>query len=1038
MKSSAIPVLVGLTSLALTTNLSAQEPSPVDQEPATVAELGPHHRVWQRVEWVPDGAGGALALTNSITELAVGIGRWDDAAKTYVPAKAEFELTQSGHFIARYTQHQVILAPDLTEAGAVDLLTPDQQRLTSTLLGLALLDTASGKSAMIAELQHCRPEWISPTEVVYRDALDDIGADVVYRIGLDRFVQDLLLTSQIPPELLGELGFNPKTTRVLVMTEFFEAPEPDVTPWTRQSLEGRELGDTDLGFGVMSMGPGAAFPAEGEMPETAAPVGKSWIKLDGRQFLIETVEYMDLVPLLEKLPMPGQAAVEAIRTKVQRTARVGSPGAGAVREAHAVPRALPAKLVRQAKTGEPVIRGRHIEVDEATLVAFTRSGRTSLAGIRPRTGVLVDYALQISTAQTDYTFAGDKTYYISASVPLTGVTAFESGTVIKFAPTNNARLTVKGPITWQGSPYRPAILTARDDASVGDAVSGAGTLSGYYAAVALEIDRATNTTPAILQNFRISHAQTAVSISGRPGHVFSHGQLVHCQRGFSSTNAEFSLRNMLFDNVLTNLTGTSSTGRCEHVTANTATHFNYNSACAYLYLTNSLLAGVTNVGTVTTSVGSVTLASASGVFQTMGKGNNYLAAGSPYRNYSTASTNLNASLAKALKLLTTYPPIELTSDFTVSTVLVPQAERDASANDLGFHHECLDYVWTGRNLTNATLVLTNGVAVGVYGTTGLRLLNGAVLLSEGRPDRLNRLVRYQAVQEQSGVWGTTGSTMSVLSVPSNPATLPEVRLRFTDIALLANTDAKRRICDWGYDYELGTLAMTDCLTRGGTLSCSYDQEGDGRVMTVALTNSLFQRVNFILEQETASPRLSLLVWNCLFKSGTLEIDNYTPGTYSVYDTAFDSVALYATGVANGNNGYINTTAMSGGASNIVLAAFTYAEGPLGSFYQSTTNFYDAGSRTPSAAGLFHHTVKTTANSKEGTDAVQTVDIGFHYVGTDANGIPLDTDGDGLPDYFEDRNGSGGNPDSGETHWQSASDLGLKVWITKPKAGGNLP
>ena len=65
-----------------------------------------------------------------------------------------------------------------------------------------------------------------------------------------------------------------------------------------------------------------------------------------------------------------------------------------------------------------------------------------------------------------------------------------------------------------------------------------------------------------------------------------------------------------------------------------------------------------------------------------------------------------------------------------------------------------------------------------------------------------------------------------------------------------------------------------------------------------------------------------------------------------------------------------------------------------------------------------------------------VDIGFHYVAV-TNNVPIDTDGDGLPDYLEDRNGNG-TVDSGETDWQSATDLGLKVWITEPKSNSNIP
>jgi hypothetical protein len=42
-----------------------------------------------------------------------------------------------------------------------------------------------------------------------------------------------------------------------------------------------------------------------------------------------------------------------------------------------------------------------------------------------------------------------------------------------------------------------------------------------------------------------------------------------------------------------------------------------------------------------------------------------------------------------------------------------------------------------------------------------------------------------------------------------------------------------------------------------------------------------------------------------------------------------------------------------------------------------------------------------------------VDLGFHYLALNASGAPLDSDGDGLPDYAEDSNGNG-QFDQGET------------------------
>jgi hypothetical protein len=69
-----------------------------------------------------------------------------------------------------------------------------------------------------------------------------------------------------------------------------------------------------------------------------------------------------------------------------------------------------------------------------------------------------------------------------------------------------------------------------------------------------------------------------------------------------------------------------------------------------------------------------------------------------------------------------------------------------------------------------------------------------------------------------------------------------------------------------------------------------------------------------------------------------------------------------------------------------------------------------------------------------------VDIGFHYVAVDsATGLPLDTDGDGLPDSSEDRDGDGqGLTDSGESDWQSAVDLGLRVWLLRPSGHSPAP
>src|SRR5439155_20553807 len=161
-----------------------------------------------------------------------------------------------------------------------------------------------------------------------------------------------------------------------------------------------------------------------------------------------------------------------------------------------------------------------------------------LAGIRPsrigrKRGFLIDYQT-LNTGQTNYVLKGDMTYFISGNVSLFGTnTTFEGGTVLKY--TNNVTLTVSTPITWQGSAYRPVILTARDDPSVGESIAPSNALSGYYATTALYFDANAAGATATLPNLRVANAQTAIGINGRAGHVISHAQLVTCQKGFAVT-----------------------------------------------------------------------------------------------------------------------------------------------------------------------------------------------------------------------------------------------------------------------------------------------------------------------------------------------------------------------------------------------------------------------------------------------------------------------------------------------------------------------
>src|SRR5208282_6501839 len=102
------------------------------------------------------------------------------------------------------------------------------------------------------------------------------------------------------------------------ITEFFNTDDPAQTPGPVNTSDG--LSDPILTFGTMKMVHGRAFSIGGSgsnfaqnnqsrLPPVATgrtPTYKSWLKLDGRTFLIEEVPYPRLAPQLEQLPVTGR------------------------------------------------------------------------------------------------------------------------------------------------------------------------------------------------------------------------------------------------------------------------------------------------------------------------------------------------------------------------------------------------------------------------------------------------------------------------------------------------------------------------------------------------------------------------------------------------------------------------------------------------------------------------------------------------------------------------------------------------------------
>jgi hypothetical protein len=120
-----------------------------------------------------------------------------------------------------------------------------------------------------------------------------------------------------------------------------------------------------------------------------------------------------------------------------------------------------------------------------------------------------------------------------------------------------------------------------------------------------------------------------------------------------------------------------------------------------------------------------------------------------------------------------------------------------------------------------------------------------------------------------------------------------------------------------------------------------------------------------------------------------------------------------------------------GANDLLVTTFNWQTNCLGSYYlPSSSPLVDAGSvANAGSVGLYHFTTQTN-QTKEGTSRL---DVGYHYVAVNGSGQPVDTDGDGFGDYFEDLDGDG-NADSGEMSWLQynsgnglSSGAGLEVF-----------
>jgi hypothetical protein len=950
----------------------------------TVKSRAANSRVWEVTPHEQSPAG-EITRPHYFTELATGM-HYKNAQGDWTESKEYIEAYATGA-IARQGQYQVIFANNLNSAGSIDMQTPDGKRLRSNILGLGYYDSSTGQSVLIAQIQDSQGELTADNVVLYPNAFEGVKADVRYTYKKGSFEQDIILREQPPtPE---SLGLNSSTTVIQVMTEFLNPPQETIK---EPVIKNGTQSDQSISWGAMRIGHGKAFDlGDDQSQRSKVQVIKEYVTSEGRKIL------------LEKVPLPN---INASISKLPKQASIKS------------------KL--------PMTAFKTLQLPKAPLAQTEQRPMKIAAAAPSKHGYVLDFVV-LNTDTNNFTFQCDTTYFVTAEVNLTGTTTFEGGTVIKCDPSAWIDVDAYGTIVCKTSPYRPAVFTSINDDNVGDPGwwSGDPYYTGSPAQGDIGIFLSLSCGNPILKNMRFCYATKAILVNSGYGTIdLWDCQFMQAYYCVWATDVSVGLHNILINEVMSDYPiAMFSSGNFlgENVTSDG--YYDADNRFVYVDYPGSQVVSVTNalitMGSYVSMNGGTPAYSSDPIYQIVGGGNYYLPTNSPYRNVGT-SNNLAVGLWAELRQKTTYPPIVYdTVTFDTDTVLSPQAQRDTDTPDLGYHYDPLDYVIISGELVS-NLTLTAGTAAGFYNASGYGLYfdDGSSLTVAGTATAPCWLAGYNTAQEGgNGNWPIPLLTILLElngdgNINANFSKWPAMTTSYAHILSFGSTDTASVANSEFYGMDVGGY--------GGTFN---------------YTNCLFHRVyNFYWDQGSST---AFTYQNCTFFGGFLALTRYNTAQWTIKNTAFDGTGfltvddyVYDTNYThfdfnayNTNNlgwvdypsGYWSDQALQTNGVHTITNTFTWQSSWFGEFYEpSNSVLVNTGNPTADLVGLYHFTTQT--NQVKETNSV--VDIGYHYVATDEYGNPIDTDGDGSPDYIEDTNGNGSYDGGDSGDWLLSPYNGL--------------
>ena len=1030
----AFLAIANLCQAQTTANVQTQQTTVPSPTPYTIVSRNADSRVWEQTTYEVSPSGQTISHLHQYTELGTGLcyqqnGQWVDSQEL-------INILPDGSASATNGQHQAYFPSDIYN-GTITVGTPDGLQLQSQPVGLFYDDGSN--TVMIAALTNSVGELISSNQIIYPNAFAGVNADLLYTYRKSGLEQDIVFRNQSPPP--EQFGLNSADTQLQLLTEFFNPPAPVEAIGPVSPQDG--LQDTTLTFGEMKMMPGRAFLAGTTSFQNGLykiPVYKSWATISGRTFLIEDVPYQRISSELTTLPLPSSSS--------------------AVSSANST--------LRKVTSSRFLPPGRLVE-------ATTNSIHLVKTDFKPHSGLVLDYIINDNVAITNYTFQGDTTYYVSGTFIIYGTMVLEGGTVIKL--NGDGEVWDGGPIDCQTGPYRPAIFTSFNDNSVGQSISGSsGSPNFQDVNIFLALINTNNLT---LQNVRFCYGFQGIQEGADPNWLsLSDSQFMNVDVPIWMCN--INLYNVLFGYSSNETLEVYSNEDpevladgnmvAENVTSDSGYGFYApNGSGQTLALTNCLITSQMLFawgGSVTLLTNDVVyLPSPTGpVYQTVGAGSYYLTNNSPYRNAGT--TNIDCNLLTDLAQKTTYPPIVYSNTaITVDTSLGPTVQRDnVGAPDLGYHYDPLDYVVGGCDLYS-NITITTGTAVGFfqgYGGVslsgqpyGISLNNGANLSFNGSATQPCYFSDYCMVQEGgNGNWTGLGYMGGIVFNGNSTPPYPQLTGNFTKWTAGAQEASffrdKPAYGAWGffncefYDgniaaYSIPTAYFTNCLFHRDFLAywdndysisfsfvnCTFY---DGCLAMARSSGQSGDSTSFWLTENTAFDGTTFS-WSDNFNGAT----NHTLFNYNAYNTNNLSWVTYPYPYPPAY-GMLETN----GSQDVLVTNYNWQTSWFGNFYLPPDSpLLNAGSTYANLLGLYHFTTQTNIDLPYDPEGNSTVDIGYHYVATDAYGNPLDSNSDGIPDYIEDANGNG-TADSGEIDWNSYYDLGLTVIITQPRNGSTLP